>query len=177
MTNPRKVPISLNDDRKPIRLSITNPNPYHLPIAASLASGFILYVLLPDFSKPFEEISQEIPLLFIAASVVIFCLYFLQWSYADNQAAQDREVPDHFYKELTTYIKKYPEHHEYVDQFWYKGMITLREAKLLTDTINHLQEDLHPLANGKNQFLQMLHAKTPHPTPTQSSTPSEKASG
>ena len=79
-------------------------------------------------------------------------------------------------KELTTYLKKYPEHHEYVDQFWNKGMITLREAKLLADTIIHLQEDLHPLAKGKNELLQMLHAKSPHPTPTQTSAHSEEAS-
>ena len=98
MQNPREVPTSLNDDRKPIRLSITDPNPYHIPIAASLASGLMLYASLPDFSKSFEEMSQDIPLLFVATSAVIFCLYFLQWSYADNQAAQDREVPDHFYR-------------------------------------------------------------------------------
>lgn len=173
MQNPREVPTSLNDDRKPIRLSITDPNPYHIPIAVSLASGLMFYTSLPDFSQSFEEMSQDIPLLFIAASAVIFGLYFLQWTYADNQAAQDREVPDHFYKELSTYLKKYPEHHEFVDQFRNKGMITLREAKLLADTINHLQEDLHPLAKGKNELLQILHAKSPHPTPTQTSPHSE----
>ena len=173
MLHPREVPTSLNDDRKPIRLSITDPNPYHIPIAASLVSGFMLYASLPDFSTSFEEMSQDIPLLFVATSAVIVCLYFLQWSHADNQAAQDREVPDHFYKELSTYLKKYPEHHEFVDQFRNKGMITLREAKLLADTINHLQEDLHPLAKGKNELLQILHAKSPHPTPTQTSPHSE----
>lgn len=95
MLHPREVPTSLNDDRKPIRLSITDPNPYHIPIAASLVSGFMLYASLPDFSTSFEEMSQDIPLLFVATSAVIVCLYFLQWSHADNQAAQDREVPDH----------------------------------------------------------------------------------